>query len=222
MKRAFIATLAILSVSPAAGQSIDEAVLKRWTGVSAIRYEATGVVTDRHVQIPPTDADIYADVTEKVTLFFVWDSKKKAFIGEPRFKNHPAAVTNLEGMEKDCPTGSINGAYEHFDIISMKPNGQGAIELIGERRHPETLVAESCGAGRRKYAGAVKPASQYIAPPDPIMLAYRSLMPKEGPMRFSADGASIITSAQNNNWVWTFTPTPVGKDADFGDLEIEQ
>ncbi len=213
---------AIAVIAPAAAQSIDDAVLKRWNGVTAIRYEVTGTVTDKHVQIPPTDADLYADVAEKVTLYFLWDAKKKTFIGEPKFKNHPATTSNLEGLEKGCPTGSINGAYEHFDIVSMKPNGQGAIELIGERRHPETLVAESCGAGTRKYAGAVKPVSQSIAPPEPFMLAYRSLMPKDGPIKFSADGLSIIMTAQNNNWIWTYTPTPAGEGDDLSDLEVER
>lgn len=66
--------------------------------------------------------------------------------------NHSAQVSNLVGMGPECPPGEMSGAYEHFDVVELKPNGIGATELIGVRKHPETQVAESCGNGRTRYA----------------------------------------------------------------------
>lgn len=218
-----LALAGVVIISPAAAQIYDDAALKKWSDVSVVHYEVIGVVSDKHVQIPATDADLYADVIDKVTLSFYWDKNKRAFVGDPKMQNHQAAVSNLVGMEKGCSTGSIKGRYEHFDVMSMKADGAGAIELTGVRIHPDTAVAESCGSGLRNYAGATEPRTEHIAPPDPVMLAYRSMMPKDGPIRFSDDGLSIIATALNNNWVWTYTPTPKSSGkSDLDDLEIDR
>lgn len=228
MRHSFAASLAAASslafvVLPACAQGIDMKLLDKWNAVKIIRFDVVGEIADKHVQVPPTDADLYADVSDRVVLSFYWDKGKQAILGTPKFRNDFAKVTNLAGMEKGCPTGEINGRYEHFDLVRIEDQGRGTVKLVGERIHPETLVAESCGKGRRKYAGAVRPIDTYIAPPDVSMFAYRAMMPANGPVRFSADGASIITTAQNNNWVWTFTPSPVMKDASgLDDLQLDR
>ena len=33
------------------------------------------------------------------------------------------------------------------------------------------------------------------------------MLPANSPIKVSADGKSIIMTALNNNWVWTYTPT---------------
>src|SRR3990167_1714429 len=98
MKRIFAATVAVLSCAPASAQTFDDAAMN-------IHFEVVGVLSDKHVQIPPTDADLYADVVEKVTLSFDWDKDKGQFAGAPNIANYPATVSNLMGMEKGCPTG---------------------------------------------------------------------------------------------------------------------
>jgi hypothetical protein len=178
-----------------------------WSKVTVVHYEVVGEIADPHVQIPPTDADLYADVTDRVTLSFDWDTDRKDFVGAPKFENHPGTTSRLMGMEEGCPTGSINGPYEHFDIVEVKRMEGGSIELAGKRVHPETSVAESCGAGRRAYPGAEVARTEYIAPPDPGIFALLKLVPAGGPMSVSPDGKSIVMTAQNNNWTWTFTPT---------------
>lgn len=197
---------AIFLALPAVAQMYDDAALKKWGAAKIVHYEVVGVVSDKHVQIPPDDADLYADVVEKVSLSFDWDVSKKTFVGAPKITNYPATTSNITGMGDGCPTGEILGPYEHFDVVSATADGKGAVELKAKRKHPETSVAESCGAGRKKYPAAVTDASTYIAPPEPIMLAYRTTM-KEGPIKFSADGKSMTMKALNNNWVWTYTPS---------------
>ena len=61
------------------------------------------------MQIPPTDADLYADDYDRVTLSFDWDKQKNNFVGAPRFQNHLGQVTHRTGMADGGPAGSING-----------------------------------------------------------------------------------------------------------------
>jgi len=197
----------VFACAGAAAQQIDMAAAQKWEAATLVHYEVTGVVKDKHVQIPAADADQHGDVEERVSLSFDWDKNKQAFVGAPAFQNYPAKVTNLTGMDTGCPAGEMKGAYEHFDIVEVKANGEGATELVGVRKHPDTMVAESCGAGRKLYKAADEPVSQWIGAPDPIMLAYGAMLPKDGPFTISPDGKSIIATALNNNWVWTYTPS---------------
>ena len=207
MHRAVITALAItLLTQPALAQSFDAAAEAKWSKVEVVHFEAVGEITGKHVQIPPVDADLYADVADRVTLSFDWNRETNIFVGLPKFQNHPGRVSNLFGMEKKCPTGKLNGPYEHFDIVSIRQSAPGeAPELIGQRRHPETMVAESCGVQLRAYKGAVKPATEYFGVPDPVMLAMAKMLPPESPFQVSADGKSIIV--KSGAWVWTFTPS---------------
>lgn len=206
----------------AAAQMYDDAALKKWSAAKVIHYEAVGVLSDKHVQLPADDADLYGDVVEKVTLSFYWDKNRKAIVGDPKITNHQAVVTNLVAIEKGCPVGKLNGDYEHFDVVEMTANGAGAIELKGKRTHPEAMVTQACGSSMTRFAGGVEDVSTFIAPPDPVMLAYRAMM-KDGPIKFSADGLSMIMSALNNNWVWTYTPSAKsGGKSDLDDLEVDR
>lgn len=212
MKLAWLAApaalAAILSAWTAGAQSFDAAAEAKWSKVEIVHFEVVGEIADKHVQIPPVDADLYADVTDRVTLSFDWNRKKNIFVGTPKFENHPGTASNLFGMEKGCPTGKLNGPYEHFDIVEIKQSEPGqAPELVGKRIHPETMVAESCGSKLRLYKGGVTPESVFIGPPDPQMLAMAGMLPPNSPIKVSADGKSILMTAQNNNWVWTYTPT---------------
>ena len=212
MKLAWIAAPAALAASliawPAVAQPFDAAAEAKWSKVEIVHFEVVGEIADKHVQIPPVDADLYADVTDRVTLSFDWNRKKNTFVGTPEFKNHPGTASNLFGMEKGCPTGKLNGPYEHFDVVEIKQSEPGqAPELVGKRIHPETMVAESCGSKLRLYNGGVTPESVFIGPPDPQMLAMAGMLPPDSPIKVSADGKSILMTAQNNNWVWTYTPT---------------
>lgn len=191
----------------ASAQQMDMAAMEKWATATVIHYEVTGVLSDKHVQIPAGDADQYGDVVEKVTLSFDWNKNAGAFVGAPAFANHPAVVSNLTGMGEGCPAGELKGPYEHFDIVSAKPNGEGAIELTGVRKHPETMVAESCGAGLKLYKAAEEPVSTWIGPPDPVMMAMGPFLPSDSPIKISPDGKSIVMTALNDNWVWTFTPS---------------
>lgn len=198
--------VALLQSAPAAAQ--DMAAMEKWAKVEIVHYEVVGEFTRKHVQIPPTDADLYADVFERVTLFFDWNKKKGVIVGTPTIRNDAARVSNLVGMEKKCPTGKLNGPYEHFDVVEIRQaKPREALELVGKRIHPDTMVADSCNSKLRLFKGATVAAKEYIGPPDPQALAMAGMIPKDGPITVTPDGKSIVMKALNNNWIWTYTPT---------------
>lgn len=199
---------ALLQPAPAAAQ--DMAALQKWAKAEIVHYEVVGEFFKKHVQIPPTDADLYADVAERVTLSFDWNKKKGVIVGTPKIHNDAARVSNLLGMDKKCPTGKLNGPYEHFDVVEIRQaRPKEALELVGKRIHPDTLVADSCSSKLRLFKGATVAAKEYIGPPDPQMLvmALVGMIPKDSPITVTPDGKSIVMKALNNNWVWTYTPT---------------
>lgn len=197
---------ALFQSAPAAAQ--DMAAMQKWAKAEIVHYEVVGELTQKHVQIPPTDADLYADVVERVTLSFDWNKKKGVIVGTPTIRNEAARVSNLMGMEKKCPTGKLNGPYEHFDVVEIRQAKPGeALELVGKRIHPDTMVADSCSSKLRLFKGATVAAKEYIGPPDPQALAMAGMIPRDGPITVTPDGKSIVTKALNNNWVWTYTPT---------------
>jgi hypothetical protein len=111
--------------APAFSQNFDAAAEAKWSKVEIVHFEVVGEIADKHVQIPPVDADLYADVKDRVTLSFDWNRKKNIFVGLPSFQNHPGTATNLSGMQPSCKDGKINVPYEHFDIVEIKQAAPG-------------------------------------------------------------------------------------------------
>lgn len=200
---AFAAAIILTLSADALAQLPNMALAEKWSKVTVVHYDVVGEISDKHVQIPPTDADLYGDVVDRVTLSFDWNREKGVPVGPITFQNVPAKVTNLVAIEKGCPVGSLSGPYEHFEIVQVKA-GQGGMELVGKRIHPDTMVTEACGSKPRPYKGAVVPMSQQIMVLDPVMLAFPQTVKT---IKVTPDGKSIVVSALNNNWVWTFTPT---------------
>jgi hypothetical protein len=211
-RRRLVAALAVAIAPCALAQMPDMAAAAKWEKVTLVHFEVVGEVKVKGHQIPPVDADLYADITDKVRLSFDWDRKKGVIVGKPTIVNETGTATNVVGLDKlggkgRCPTGKINGAYEHFDVVEVKQARPGmALELVGKRIHPETQVAEACSKNLKTYKGATKEAKEFIAPPGPEMLAFGKML-GNSPFRITDDGKSIVMTAQNSPWVWTFTPT---------------
>lgn len=203
-----VALVANVLFQPAPALAQNTAALQQLHKRPQVHFEVVGELTEKHVRIPPTDADLYADVIERVSMSFDWDTRKGVIVGTPTLRNDAAKVSNLMGMDKKCPTGKLNGPYEHFDVAQIKQSGPNqALELVGKRMHPDTMVADSCGSKLRLFKGATVEAREYIAVPDLRAVAAISMMPKNGNIAITPDGKSIVMKALNNNWVWTYTPT---------------
>jgi len=172
-----------------------------------LHYTAVGINRAAHVQIPAADADQYGDIVEKVTLEFDWDVEKKAVIGSVRITNAAAEVSNLTGMGGNCPAGEMKGPFELFDATEVRAlaDSEGVLEVVGVRKHPDTAVAESCGAGRKLYKAAQVPVSTPIAPPEPGLFQVVKFAATPT-VKLAPDGVSLAMSSLNDTWEWTYTP----------------
>lgn len=213
IRRAAVCLVALGAIT-ATAQMPDMTLMNKWAKVNLIHYEVVGEITLNGFQLPADDADLYGDVTERVRLSFDWDKKKRVMVGKPVITNEPAKVANLAGLEKfepgskPCPKGKLNGPFEYFDVVEVKQDKPGAaLQLIGTRIHPETQVSEACGSKLKTYKGATRSEKMFIAVPDPMIIAYGGA---QGVKTFQVtpDKKSIVMSALNNKWVWTFTPVP--------------
>ena len=209
-----LAGLACAFAAGAFAQMPDMAVMQRWEKVKIVHYEVVGEITLKGHQIPAADADLYADVTDRVRLSFDWDKEKGVIVGKPTITNETGSATNVQGEDKlskgkkQCPTGKNKRTYEHCDVVEIRqPQGpRTALELVGKRIHPQTQVAEACSNNLKTYKGATKEVKEHIAPPDPMMLAMAKLA-NVSTIKVSPDGKSIVMGSLNDKWVWTFTPT---------------
>ena len=208
-----LAICAALLPTAVLAQMPDMAVLARWEKVKIVHYEVVGEIALKAHQIPSADADLYADVTDRVRLSFDWDKGRGVIVGKPTIINETGTAANVAGVDKhapgkrQCPTGKINGTYEHFDVVEVRQPQPGmALELVGKRVHPETQVAEACGNKLKTYKAATKQVKEHIMPPDPMMLAMARLS-NVPTIKVSPDGKSIVMGSLNDKWVWTFTPT---------------
>jgi hypothetical protein len=203
---------ALLVALPLAGhasaQQYDAALAAKWEKIEVVHYEAIGVITGKHVHIPPGDVDLYADVTDRVHLSFDWNRKTKTFVGKPKFANLPGTVANIMGIGGGCPVGEIKGSYEHYDIVEIvQPAPEEVVELKGIRVHPDTIVAEACHGKAFHKGGTEKLESEYIDPPEPGTLAFGAMLPPDSPLKVSKDGKSIIMDGGDGHFFWTYTPT---------------
>lgn len=208
-----LASCAAALATLASAQMPDMALLQRWEKVTIVHYEVVGEIALKGQRIPPVGADLYADVTDRVRLSFDYDQKKGVLVGKPAIVNEPGTAGNLASIDKGekgrkrCPTGKINGPYEHFDVVEIRQaRPREALELVGKRVHPDTEVSEACSAKLKHYKGATVEVKEYIAPPDPKLLALAKISRSDA-IKVTPDGQSIVMTAQNNKWVWTFTPT---------------
>ena len=146
---------------------------------------------------PAVDADLYADVADRVTLSFDWNRKKNIFVGTPKFQNYPGKVSNLFGMERiarpanSTARTSISTSSRSSKARPARPPNSSASAFTPKRWSPSPAV-RTCACTR---AGSAR-RSVYIGPPDPQMLAMAGMLPPDSPIKVSPDGKSIVMTAQ--------------------------
>ena len=107
-----LAGLACAFAAGAFAQMPDMAVMQRWEKVKIVHYEVVGEITLKGHQIPAADADLYADVTDRVRLSFDWDKEKGVIVGKrihPETQVAEACSNNLKTYK-----GATKEVKEHI------------------------------------------------------------------------------------------------------------
>jgi hypothetical protein len=200
-----IAALASLLALLSGGMGV--ALAQKAASVPVIKYRVEGVHKAR-AGIVYGDYEGKADVTDRITVEFLWDTKKRKVIGPVKVTDGKTEIGNIRSDGTNCPPPQLKGEYEHFQSVSNSMVSSDQIQIKGTRTYPPGSVSNypaSCSMraipGKSVevllWVGVAGTGLEILAMPN---------MPGS-PVTISADRKSFSMKGADN-WVWTYTPTP--------------
>lgn len=197
---------ALAALLPLDGRAQDMAVAQKWAGAKVVRYRVEGVHKGR-VPVVLGDYEGKADVTDRVTVEFTWDAKKRKVVGAVTLADGKTEVGNLKSDGTNCPPPTLKAPYEHFQSVSSSVLGD-LIQIKGTRTYPAASVSNYPGScSMRAIPGGKQEAVLHLgAGVAPEVLAMPNM--SGSPVTIAADRKSF-TMKGAENWMWTYTPTLV-------------
>ena len=198
-----LAVAAAVLVLPSHAQ--DMAVAEKWAKAKVIRYRVEGVHKAR-VPMVAGSFEARADVTDRVTIEYTWDVKKKALTGPLTVVDGKSEIQNLKADGTNCPPPQLDGEYEHFQTVSNGMLGD-LIQLHGTRTYPGARLSQypaSCSL--RPVKGSTEKVTLHFGGSADLQFLALPAMPPGAPVSVSADRKSF-TIRGAENWYWTYTPT---------------
>jgi hypothetical protein len=202
-KRVAFVAAGILAAAPAAEQ-LNAEIMQKWATVTVVRYTVVGAYA-ADTLIVNAGTNGYATVKDRVEMVFDWDQTTAKLVGEPTLKNFPAEVGAMRNGAKGCRAPALNGAYEHFTLVSLKEGLGGQLAMSVRSDFPAADMPVACTGGSQAVPAKSVTRSEELAVPGTMILA----MPKAvgGAQTVSADGKSVVFV--DKGWTWTYTPAPV-------------
>ena len=199
-----IATLVTLLALQASGMDMDMAVAQKWASAKLVKYRVEGVHNGREAVVYG-DYEGKADVIDRITVEFSWDTKKRSIIGPVTVTDGKSQLSNIKSDGTNCPPPQLKGEYEHFQSVSNSMSSSDQIQIKGTRTYPPASVSNYPGScSMRAIPGGKEEVLLWVAGVAPEALGM-PIMPG-GPISVAADRKSFSVKAAGN-WVWTYTPT---------------
>jgi len=185
---------------------MDMDVAQKWASAKIVKYRVEGVHNGREAVVYG-DYEGKADVIDRITVEFTWDTKKRKIIGPVTVTDGKSELSNIKSDGTNCPPPQLKGAYEHFQSVSNSMISRDQIQITGIRTYPPASVSNyPGGCSMRAIPGGKEEALLWVAGADPQALGM-PIMPGS-PFSVAADRKSFSAKAAGN-WVWTYTPTLV-------------
>ncbi|MBL0143507.1 MAG: hypothetical protein IPP91_15685 [Betaproteobacteria bacterium] len=202
----FVIGATVAFESPAQMPGYDMAVIKKWEDAKVIRFVVVGV-HDARAMVVFGDYEGKADVTDRITVEFVWNKKARRIIGDVKVTDSKTTLKNIKSDGTNCPPPQLKGDYEHFQYVSQSADPSGQIMLKGFRTYPPASVSQyPASCKQRPIPGGKEDKFLTIGPADPVVLGMT--LPPGGPFSISADKKTFSMKGAEN-WVWTYLPTVV-------------
>jgi hypothetical protein len=177
------------------------AVAQNWAAAKLVKYRVEGVHNGREAVVYG-DYEGKADVIDRITVEFSWDTKKRKIIGPVTLTDGKSELSNVKS---DCPPPQLKGAYEHFQSVSHSMISGDQIQIKGIRTHAPASVSNYPGScSMRAIPGGTEEAHLWVGGIDPQILGIANS--PGSPVSIAADSKSFSMMAADN-WVWTYTPT---------------
>jgi hypothetical protein len=183
----------------------DMAVAQKWAGAKVVKYRVEGVHKGR-VSVVLGDYEGKADVTDRITVEFTWDVKKRKVVGAVTLTDGKTEVGNLKSDGTNCPPPTLKAPYEHFQSVSSSMDAD-LIQINGTRTYPAASVSNYPGScSMRAIPGGKQQVVLHLGGMAPETLAMPNM--PGSPITIAADRKSF-TMKGAENWIWTYTPTLV-------------
>ena len=195
--------LGLLGASAAHAQQMDMAIMQKWAAADVIRYHIVGVYQAR--TFIASDGSGQADITDGLIVDLDWKLSESKPVGKPKFQNVKTVVKNLGDRSTNCLPPVLKGDYEHFDVLSIKEDLAGGLELQVKTTYPVVEVVQFCTGEYKAIPGKTETVPEPFGVVSPM--AFAMPLTDSDNLRISADKKSLIT--KQNGWTWTLTPTMV-------------
>jgi len=185
-------------------QEMDMAIARKWASADLIRYHIVGVYQSR-TNIA-SNGWVQADVTDGLIVDLIWKLSESKPVGKPTFQNVKTVVKNV-ARDPACLPPVVKGDYEHFDVLSIKEDMTGGLELQVKTTYPVVEMVQTC-VGDYK---AIPAKTEILPEPFGVVspMAFAMTLTDSDDLRVSADKKSLIT--KKDGWTWTLTPSIVPK-----------
>jgi hypothetical protein len=203
---ALVSLLALQSgaMDMAVAQNMDMAVAQKWASAKVVKYRVEGVHNGREAVVYG-DYEGKADVIDRITVEFSWDTKKRKIIGSVTVIDGKSELSNIKSDGTNCPPPQLKGEYEHFQSVSTSMISGDQIQIKGTRIYPPASVSNYPGScSMRAIPGGKEEALLWVTGAGPEALGM-PIMPGS-PISVAADRKSFSAKGAGN-WVWTYTPT---------------
>jgi hypothetical protein len=195
----------VVAALAGAAEAQDMAVAQKWANARIVKYRVEGLHKAR-ASVVLGDYQGKADVTDRVTVEFTWDVRKRRIVGAPSVVDGKTEIANLKSDGTNCPPPTLNGPYEHFQSVSNGMLGD-LIEIKGTRTYPPARVSNyPSGCSMRPIPGGKQDVRLHVGVGGPEALAMPNM--PGSPVTVSPDRKSF-TMKGAENWVWSYTPTLV-------------
>jgi hypothetical protein len=189
-------------LSPAAhAQQMDMAAMQYWGSAELIKYHIVGVYQD--ATFIASDGAGRADITDRVVIDLVWKMSQQAIVGTPVIQNTKSTTAKLRDPTPACLAPVLQGEYEHYELLSVKPGPAGVLSFTASTSYPVVEAAYRCTMSRKPV-----PAKVVTTPEDfslPSVTLFGLPIPSTDELTVSPDKKFFI--AKKDGWTWTITPT---------------
>lgn len=182
-------------------QQMDMNVMMKWASADVIRYHIVGVYQDK--TYIASDGAGQADITDGLVADLTWQLSTSKLVGKPTFQNVKTVVRNVADREPKCLPPVMKGAYEHYDVLSIKEDMAGALELQVRTSYPEVEIAQFCTDGRKAVPAKTETRPEPFGVVSPVIFGMP--LTDSDNVKISPDKKSIIT--WKDGWTWTLTPS---------------
>jgi hypothetical protein len=191
--------------SPAVlAQQMDMAAMQYWGTAELIKYHIVGAYQDS--TFIAADGAGLADIGDRVVIDLTWKMSQQTIVGTPAIQNAKSTLAKLRDPTPACLPPVLQGEYEHYELLSVKPGPAGVLTFTSSTSYPVVEAAYRCTMSRKPVAAKVVTTPVDFSLPAVMLFG----MPIEASDGLTVSPDKKFFTVRKDGWTWTITPTKAG------------